>query len=97
MSIASTFGLKRPYPFDGERRRRVLAELARRDMSIAELARAIGDGRSHVNEVINGRRLQESLEKRIADYLHVSCDYLFPRRTVRELLELQKQEKEKAA
>ncbi|MFC2599684.1 MAG: helix-turn-helix domain-containing protein [Treponema lecithinolyticum] len=97
MSIASTFGLKRPYPFDGERRRRVLTELARRGMSITELAYAIGASQSNVSEVINGRRLQESLEKRIADYLHVNCDYLFPRRTVRELLELQKQEKEKAA
>ncbi|WP_449189419.1 helix-turn-helix domain-containing protein [Treponema lecithinolyticum] len=97
MGIASTFGLKRPYPFDGERRRRVLTELARRGMSITEFSRAIGATQSHVSEVINGRRLQESLEKRIADYLHVSCDYLFPRRTVRELLELQKQEKEKAA
>ena len=52
MSIASTFGLKRPYPFDGERRRRVLTELARRGMSIAELASAIGDGRPNVSEVI---------------------------------------------
>lgn len=97
MSIASTLGLKTPYPFDGERRRRVLTELARRGMSITELSRVIGAPRQNISDVINGRRLQESLEKRIADYLHVSCDYLFPYRTVRELLELQKQEKEKAA
>ena len=91
------YGLKRPYPFDGERRRRVLVELARRGMSIAELARAIGDGRPNVSAVINGRRLQASLEKRIAAYLQVDRNYLFPRRTVRELLELQKQERERAA
>ena len=97
MSIASTFGLKRPCPFDSERRRRVLTELARRGMCITDLAFAVGCARQQLGAVINGRRLQESLEKRIADYLHVSCDYLFPRRTVRELLELQKQEKEKAA
>ena len=97
MSIASTFGLKTPYPFDGERRRRVLVELARHGMSITDLARAIGTTQSHVSEVINGRRLQASLEERIAAYLQVDRNYLFPRRTVRELLELQKQERERAA
>lgn len=91
------YGLKRPYPFDGERRRRVLVELARRGMCITDLARAIGDARPNVSAVINGRCLQASLEERIAAYLQVDRNYLFPRRTVRELLELQKQEKERAA
>ena len=97
MSIASTFGLKRPYPFDGERRRRVLVELARRGMSIADLARAIKYPRSHVSAVICGRLLQASLEQRIAAYLQVDRNYLFPQRTPKELLELQKKEQGAAA
>ena len=91
------YGLKRPYPFDGERRRRVLVELARRGMTISALARAIRTRQSMVSDVINGRRLQASLEERIAAYLQVDRNYLFPQRTPKELLELQKKERGAAA
>ncbi|WP_428769322.1 helix-turn-helix domain-containing protein [Treponema sp. HNW] len=91
------YGLKRPYPFDGERRRRVLVELARRGMSITDLSYAVNEKRPRVSDVINGRRLQASLEERIAAYLQVDRNYLFPQRTPKELLELQKKERGAAA
>ena len=90
--LFSVCKLRRPYPLDEERRWRVLTELARCGMTITNLARAIGSNQSNVSNVINGRLLQRSLEERIAAYLHVSREYLFPERTVAEILELKKKE-----
>jgi ribosome-binding protein aMBF1 (putative translation factor) len=59
----------RPYPLDRERRRRVMVALAERDMTISGLARKIKISQAIVSKVINGRRLSEKTEQRIATSL----------------------------
>ena len=93
--LNSVYGLRRPYPFDEVRKKRVMVELSKRGLTITKLSLLISSQRPHVCDVINGRRLQRSLEERIAAYLHVSREYLFPERTVAEILELKKKEDER--
>ncbi|MCL2277569.1 MAG: helix-turn-helix domain-containing protein [Treponema sp.] len=87
----SEFGC-RPYPFDRERRKRVLIVLAERDMNISDLARNINTAQSTVSQVINGRRLSPNTEQRIADFLRKPVDVLFPRRTPEEIGKMRKKE-----
>jgi transcriptional regulator with XRE-family HTH domain len=75
----------RPYPPDRERRVRVKIELARRDMSISDLARALNVNRGHLSETIGGARRTKSIEERIAAYFGVPEGELFPRRTKGEI------------
>lgn len=86
-------GLRRPYPLDTERKRRVMVELARRGLTISELARRIDYNQGHVSSCISGRLLCRPLEERIAEFLNRPVNYLFPERTVPELLAMQKAEK----
>lgn len=90
-------GLKRPYPLDEERRRRVMVELARKGLTISELARRIGYNRAHTSSCIQGRYLSRQLEEKIANYLHLPVEYLFPRRTGKQLLELKELEQKHKA
>lgn len=85
-------GLKRPYPLDRERKRRVMVELARRGLTVSELARRINYNRGHVSSCISGRLLCRPLEKRIASYLALPAEYLFPVRTAEQLRAMQKEE-----
>ena len=78
----------RPYPKDRERRRRVMVALAEKDMVISDLARALGVSRVLVSNVISGRRLSPKTERRIAEFLGKSEDYLFPERTVEEMAQM---------
>jgi len=80
----------RPYPLDRERRRRVLITLAENDMTISELARRINVAQSIVSQVINGKRQSPNTEKIIADYLGKPVDYLFPPRSIAELIAMRK-------
>ena len=89
----SIAGLKRPYPLDGQRKKRVMVELARRGLSISELARRIDCNQGNVSSCISGRLLCRPLEERIAEFLNRPVNYLFPERTVPELLAMQKAEK----
>ena len=82
-------GLRRPYPLDYERKRRVMIELARRGLTVSELARRINYNRGHVSSCISGRLLCRPLEERIAEYLGRPVRYLFPERTVAQLLAMQ--------
>ena len=75
----------RPYPIDRERRRNVLRELVDRDMTISDLARALGLCPSIISMTISGRRLSARTEQRIAGFLGKSADYLFPARTAAEI------------
>jgi plasmid maintenance system antidote protein VapI len=67
----------RPYPPDKERRIRVKTELARRDMTISDLARVLNINRGHLNETINGIRRTEGVEKKIAAYFGTTRKELF--------------------
>lgn len=82
-------GLRRPYPFDRERKKRVMVELARRCMSVSELARKLDVNQGNLASCISGRYLSPSLEERIAEYLGRPVQYLFPERTVAQLLAMQ--------
>jgi len=82
----------RPYPFDRERRRRVMVALAEKDMTISGLARSIGVAQAIVSQVINGRRKSPKTEKLIADYLGEDADRLFPARTNAEIKKMRERE-----
>lgn len=85
-------GLKRPYPLDRERKRRVMVELARSGITISELARRIGANQGNVSSCISGRLLCDPLEARIAEYLGCPVQHLFPKRSIKQLLAMQKVE-----
>jgi len=75
----------RPYPPDAERRKRVRTELAKRDLTISGLAQAIGLHQGNLNDVINGVRRSPKTEQRIADFLEIPAEDLFPVRTYGEI------------
>lgn len=75
----------RPYPPDKERRVRVKIELARRDMTISDLARALGVNRGHLSETISGTRRSLKAEEKIAAYFGLPRRELFPPRTIAEM------------
>jgi len=92
--LREQFGLgSRPYPIDRERRRRVLVALAEHEMNISALARNIGVSKQYISAVISGRRLSSKTEQRIAAFLGIPVDDLFPCRTPEELGEMRKAEK----
>jgi transcriptional regulator with XRE-family HTH domain len=70
----------RPYPRDSERRIRVKIELARRNMSIADLGRALGMKRQLASAVINGVRRSPKTEEKIAAYFSLPREMLFKAR-----------------
>jgi plasmid maintenance system antidote protein VapI len=67
----------RPYPPDRERRIRVKIELARRDMTISDLAGALGIKRPAISNVINGTRISPRTEEKIAAYFGTTRQELF--------------------
>jgi transcriptional regulator with XRE-family HTH domain len=75
----------RPYPPDKERRVRVKIELARRDMTISDLARALGMKQQIASAVINGTRRSLKTEEKIAAYFGMARRELFPDRTRDEI------------
>ncbi len=66
-----------------------MIELARRGLTVSELARRINYSQGHVSSCISGRLLCRPLEERIAEYLGRPVQYLFPERTVAQLLAMQ--------
>jgi transcriptional regulator with XRE-family HTH domain len=75
----------RPYPPDTERRVRVRIELARRDMTVSDLARALGMAQSLTSEIINGTRRSPKTEEKIAAFFGLPREELFPSRKKAEL------------
>ena len=80
----------RPYPPDKERRVRVKTELAMRDMSISDLARALGIKRPLASYIINGVRRSKAIEAKIAAFFGREPAELFPPRTKVELEAMRK-------
>jgi len=80
----------RPYPQDKERRVRVKTELALRDMSISDLARALGVKRQLVSYAINGTRRSKKTEAKIAAFLNREPRDLFPPRSLKEIEAMRK-------
>ena len=75
----------RPYPPDRERRIRIKTELALRDMTISDLAGALGINRGTLSAVINGTRRSPKAEEKIAAWFGMTREALFPRRTKDEI------------
>ncbi|MDR2185423.1 MAG: helix-turn-helix transcriptional regulator [Treponema sp.] len=75
----------RPYPPDKERRIRIKIELAQRDMTVSDLARALHIHQGNLSAIINGTRLSKKTEERIAAYFGMPRQELFPPRTKGEL------------
>ena len=75
----------RPYPPDKERRICIKTELAKRDMSISELANALGMKQPYVSCVVNGIRRSKKAEERIAAFFDKEPRELFPPRTKKDL------------
>jgi transcriptional regulator with XRE-family HTH domain len=75
----------RPYPRDRERRIRVKIELARRNMTISDLAKALGIHQGNLSWVINGVRRSPKTEEKIAAYFGLPREELFPPRSAGEL------------
>jgi plasmid maintenance system antidote protein VapI len=69
-------------------------------MTISSLAKKIEIPRAVVSQIINGRRLSEKTEQRIADYLEKPVADLFPERSPNEIKKMRSAEakqKEKSA
>ena len=66
-----------------------MIELARRGITVSELARRINYSQGRTSDCISGRLLCRPLEERIAEYLGRPVQYLFPERTVAQLLAMQ--------
>ena len=75
----------RPYTPDRERRIRIKTELARRNMTISDLAGALGMHQGNLSSVINGVRRSPKTEEKIAAWFGVARESLFPRRTKDEI------------
>lgn len=84
---------KRPYPVDRDRLVRCKVELARRNMSITDLAFALGVKRPYVSRIISGRDRASKIEERIAAFFRLPVEYLFPVRTNGDLLHMEAEEK----
>jgi plasmid maintenance system antidote protein VapI len=67
----------RPYPPDRERRIRVKIELARRDITISDLARVLNVNRGNLSSIVNGTRLSPRTEEKIAAYFGTTRRELF--------------------
>jgi plasmid maintenance system antidote protein VapI len=67
----------RPYPPDKEQRVRVRIELARRDMTISDLARTLNISRESLSSAINGTRRSPKTEEKIAAYFGMARKDLF--------------------
>ena len=85
---------KRPFPVDVERKERCERTLANYGMTMTELAFHLGVSKVSVSNVISGRRLSNTTETRIATFLNIPKDYLFPERTPLEIAAMRKAEAE---
>ena len=87
----------RPYPPDKERRVRVKVELARRDMTISELAIALNITQSIVSEITNGTRRSKKTEEKISRFFGKPWEELFPPRSRRDLEAMREAEAKRKA
>lgn len=82
----------RPFPLDTERKARCLSVLRELCITSTELAKLLGVDRAYISALISGRELSVKNEARVAQYLGVPVDYLFPQRSPAELAVLRERE-----
>lgn len=87
----------RPFPVDMERKSRCLDVLDQYNMSMSELALHIGVTKVLVCNVISGKQPSPTTESKIATFLNIPKDFLFPPRTAQEIANMRKAEAEKKA
>ncbi len=87
----------RPYPPDKERRILVMIELAKRNMNISDLARALDIVQSVVSNVINGIRHSKKTEAKIAAFFGKDAQELFPPRSKAEIAAMREAEETRSA
>lgn len=87
----------RPFPIDTERKERCQELLSSCGMSITELSIHLGVSKTLISNVISGRRLSPTTEKKIADFFNIPKTFLFPERTALEIAEMRKAEAEQKA
>ena len=83
----------RPYPLDAERKSRVMVELAKKGMTINDLANQINVDRAYLTKIISGRDISDINEEKIARYFRMNKDYLFPPRSAAEIASMREAEK----
>lgn len=87
----------RPYPPDIERRVRIMVELAKRNMNISDLARALRIGQPIVSRVVNGVRRSKKTEAKIAAYFGKDPRELFPPRSKVEIEAMRREAGQRSA
>ena len=88
---------QQPYPVDFERKTRIKVELAKRNMTITNLADSLNVSRPYISAIISGRKISAKTEAEIAEALRMPTEYLFPSRSPAELLAMRKKEQRGAA
>ena len=76
--------MNRPYPIDLERQARCQEVLKRRRLNQSSLAFHLGLSKTIISHTISGRRPSVTVENRIARFLGVSHDSLFPERSMQD-------------
>lgn len=82
----------RPFPVDKERQRNCLLVLDQIGMTQTEMALHLGVSRQVVSRVISGRQPIPAVERRIAVFLGVPENQLFPVRTAGEIARMREAE-----
>ena len=82
----------RPFPIDKERQCRCQTVLSQLNMTVTELAQIMGWQKSYMSRLISGREPSVKNETRVANFLGVPVDFLFPQRTPNEIAALREQE-----
>lgn len=85
----------RPYPIDVERKTRVMVELAKRGMTITDLALHLNIDQGYLSKLISGRDLSDVNEEVIARFFHMPKDYLFPPRSGVEIMAMREAEEQR--
>jgi lambda repressor-like predicted transcriptional regulator len=70
-------GDRRTHPKDWNRRARVIAALAEKEMSLKDLAEELDVSQGYISAIVWGTRRLHSAEANIAIVLGKSCDELF--------------------
>ena len=87
---------KRPYPFDFERKQKVMQAMYDNGIStLAELAKKTMVNYKVLHEVINGTRRSPVNEQRIAAFFNMQPQALFPPRCEFDIAEMNKKAKER--
>lgn len=78
--------LRRPYPYDKERRDRCMKILKEKGYTQSRLAKELGTSQQNISMVLSGRSLSKMFETKIAQHFSMERDDFFIRRTGIELL-----------